>query len=193
MASAVIDLDDVMIPLNDTIFNRYRIDVNKLTSYKISRCKISDIEKSTILKAYRDAEIFKEAGLSKEAYQAIDLLHKLVLNNKLEVFINSNSNSQDVIDYKLELLHKEMSFIPDSNIKLNLIIPGQSNKKKIQACDIIVEDYINNIYTAEDYKYAFLIHKTHNKGIKLKNNIIRQLNVYEAVKSIKCLIDNNII
>lgn len=193
MVSVVIDLDDVMIPLNDTICNKYSIDKNKLTAYKTLECNISDREKSLILDSYNNIEIFREAGLYKEAYQAIELLHTMIKDKSLEVFIDSSCFSPEVANYKLELIHKEMGFVPDSNIKLGLRIPGDTNVKRIRACDIIIEDYINNIYRAERYKYAFLIERPYNKDMCLEDNISRQLNVYEAVKSMKCLIENSII
>lgn len=148
--TVMIDVDDVMHPLNETACKMLGIGYHKLTDYNLSKCtQLQDYEAKALVEAYQDIEIFKDSwrDLSSREVAAIKELDDIGT-----VHINSISWTEEIKEFKKDKLEKSLDFLPDSRIHLG--VKNAGGDKDMMVCDIAIEDCYYNIVRAREMSAA---------------------------------------
>ena len=180
MVKITFDLDGVIIPNIEKSCELFGIDYTKITTYKINDCKLlTEEEKAKIKSGFTRAEIFEYSGTSFGSEYMEDLAQKC------EMHINSLCGSDEVKEYKKELLKK---LIPSLNFdNINLGDCGEFVVKLFDETDVVVEDCLENLLNNYDkFKRAYLIDHLYNRDIDISkyDKIIRVSNLKQAIDKI---------
>lgn len=192
------DIDDTLWDLNGRICKKHNININKIKRFKIKENEsLTEREKAILLSEYSNSNIFENI----EWYNGIERItnvEKLSTNNvKIQVWVHSNSFSQEIADLKLKQIKDKVS-IPKNRIILDTINVSKAGRKNINIDNFILID--DSPYTVKDSqaeinmslatpwitsKYATEI--IGNKDLIIKNNLIEVINeihelVYNKIK-----------
>lgn len=184
------DLDGVIIPIMEYGAKLTGLDVSKRESYG---CEVYGKEKHEELnEIFRQRSCFEQAGFYVDMEELRKKIECLMAKHDIKITINSNSLSQEVLEYKLEMISEKMGYVDSKDIILNNI-HIESATKRIKKSDVIVEDWEQNIYNSEGYKYGILIKNGYTKQLELPSNIVLVDNILDAVDCIEKLIDEDLI
>lgn len=180
MVKVTFDLDGVVIPNVEKSCELFGIDFNKITTYRIDNCELlTEEEKTQIKQGFTQAEVFRYSGISYGS-ECIERLAQ-----KCELHINSLCGSDEVREYKRELL-KEL--IPSLNFEnVNFGDCGEFVVKVIDKTDIVVEDCLENLLdNYETFNRAYLIDHLYNRDVNISEypKIIRVPNLKHAINRI---------
>lgn len=128
----IYDLDDVLWDLTRLALQRAGLGDKKQTDFRVDRDPtFTDEEKDQAIAAFSDAQNYKDCEFYPGAEDIFD-----VVSPEVEVSINSNSYSPEVIAVKKQRLIEGYPNLPIEHQQINLVTPD-SNRKEIGA-DVLV-------------------------------------------------------
>lgn len=156
----VFDVDDILWGLNAKVSEITGIPEEKLITFALQENPLlTDEEKERVMSIYMSSEQFRDI----KWYPGVERIMSLEQYGA-EVHINSNSISQEVVDFKYSQL-KSVIDIPDERLHLNLINIGDSKKKDIgDDVFIFVDDSPHNIATSTA-KYNLMLNHPWNTSV----------------------------
>lgn len=194
----IVDVDDVLIDLNDSVADYLSVSYK---NFKSSNIVTFDLNKSIdtaklppyqrgytdnglgcprseILSAYTCVDIFRNAKIVNNAYEGLKLL-----SEHFNVVIHTNNLSLEIAKFKIELL---MSISGGLDIAYNICVGKE--KPVFENVYAVFEDCVDNIVKYNDDCKKILIDRPHNRelfnGNKLSEakNITRVENFYSGVQ-----------
>lgn len=134
-ALVVVDVDDVLLPLNEAVAQKAGIDYDKIvTFHAMDNPLLSEKEKKRLYDAYQTPHIHKDMAPYPGA---LELGRLLAGDPRLAPLLCSNSLDQDVVEDKQDVL-KSLWGEDYGAFKehFNIISMGAAHKKKFPCCGI---------------------------------------------------------
>lgn len=159
----IYDLDDVLWNLTELVMQRLGLADRVQTDFRVDQNTVfTDEEKKAILKAFGDAQNFADSEFYPGADEILDIVAPGV-----EVSINSNAYSPEVVAVKERRLRETYPDMPVELQRINLVTPS-SNRKQIDPDVLVfVDDSPYNVAGSEA-KFNLMPHKTWNTNPKAR-------------------------
>ena len=141
MQKIVFDVDDTLWGLNANISKKLHIPSEKLTIFSaMDNQNLTMTERKALLNAYADAKSFENI----EWYDGIERILQLEKYG-VEIHINSNSATNEIIKLKREQLQQVLTLY-DDRLHFNLISMKKATKKELDNDTfILIDDSPHNI------------------------------------------------
>lgn len=152
----IFDCDDILWGLNEEISKQTRIDFQKLVTYNCTQNPLltpADIKR--LQKAYADPSMFERTKF----YPGVERIKTL----NADVYINSHSFTQEMLEIKKHRLLTELNF-PEDHMILTLIQTPEDAKELPKDTYIFVDDACKNLVNSPAH-YNLMIQKPWNKDM----------------------------
>lgn len=196
----VVDVDDVLIDLNDSVADMLSLNYKDFKSSNvvtfdlnknISVEELPDYQKgfmanglgcprNVILNAYTCLDVFKNAKLTYKVREGLKLL-----SENFHTIIHTNNFSLEIAAFKIDLLKNLCSdLVMDYNICVG------NNKPVFDNVYAVFEDCVGNIAKYSDDCKKYLINRPHNRevfnreALSIVKNLRRVENFYTGVKEL---------
>lgn len=141
----IYDCDDVLWPLTKRLNDKFGINEGKQTCFKLDEdTNLNESEKSKLRAGFVDPDNFRQMNF----YPEVSSIEK-VAQPGVEIIVNSNSFSTDIIKLKRSQLQAAFPFIPPKNLHLNLVTPNSNRKTISREVFAFVDDSPYNIAESE--------------------------------------------
>lgn len=160
---AVYDVDDVLWPCGEVVFNKVGADYNLQEDFRITNDPhFTDEEKQKITDGFHDAKNFVNMPFYPAAR---DIFKVEALGAAVE--INSNCYSEAILKAKHEQLTQLFDSNLESKLKLNLVTPHSNHKYIPKDVLIFVDDSPYNVASSAA-KYNLVPRRPWNNNPKMK-------------------------
>lgn len=173
MRKIVFDVDDTLWGLNAKISKKLNIPSEKLTIFSaMDNQNLTMTERKALLNAYADAKSFENI----EWYDGIERILQLEKYG-VEIHINSNSATNEIIKLKREQLQQILT-LSDDRLHFNLISMKQATKKELDTDTfILIDDSPHNI-ALSNAKYNIMLMHPWNTSAEGKKSLCGKTPIY---------------